>query len=62
MENKFILALKSRTTWTIVALFVIGGVQNITSFIPESIMPIVQSILGLLAVYFKVNTNTDYRD
>ena len=59
--NKIKLILCSKTVWTIVVLFIIGGVQNITQFIPENIMPIIQATLGLLAVYFKVNTNTDYR-
>jgi len=58
--DKFQLALKSRTTWTIVVLFVIGGFQNITGYIPESIMPIINSVLGLLAIYFKISPSQNY--
>lgn len=59
--NKFEQILKSRTCWTIVALFFIGGVQNISGFLPESIMPIIQSILGLLAIYFKITPSQEYK-
>lgn len=59
--TKFQLALKSRTTWMIVGMFVIGGTQNIMPFIPEVFVGTIQTLLGLAAVYFKVNTETDYR-
>ena len=55
------LALRSRTVWTIIALFIIGGFHNITGYIPESLMPYLNSILGLLAIFFKINTKKDYR-
>ena len=58
--NKVTKALSSRTTWTIVAMFLIGGVNAITAFIPESALPLVQGALGILAVYFKVNPSQDY--
>ena len=59
--DKLQLALKSRTVQTIVVLFVIGGFQNITGYIPESIMPFLNSVLGILAIYFKISPSQDYR-
>lgn len=59
--DKFQLALRSRTVQTIVVLFIIGGFQNITGYIPESLMPIISSVLGLLAIYFKVSPSQEYK-
>lgn len=58
--NKVSLALKSKTTWTVVAMFVIGGTNAISSFIPSSLEPVVMGALGLLAVYFKVTPSQKY--
>jgi hypothetical protein len=55
------LALRSRTTWTIVALFVINGVGAISSYIPVSVKPIIDGLLGLAIVYFHVNPSQNYQ-
>ena len=55
-----IKALKSRTVWTVVAMFITGGVGAITSLIPAGDMVYVQGVLGLLAVYFKLNPSQTY--
>lgn len=52
--------LKSRTTWTIVVMFVIGGTNAIASFIPAGIEPYVMGALSLLAMYFHVNPSQNY--
>ncbi len=52
--------IKSRTNWTIVAMFVIGGVEAISGLIPGALLPYVQGVLGLLAMYFKINPSQDY--
>lgn len=49
---KYINLIKSRTFWTIVALFVINGVGGIKEFIPDGFLPVVDAILGLLMIYF----------
>lgn len=54
------LALKSRTVWTVVAMFLIGGVQAIQSSIPVGDVMYVQGFLGILAVYFKLNPSQSY--
>jgi hypothetical protein len=56
------LTLKSRTTWTIVAMFVFGGVQNITQFLPADVASAVTGALSLAAVYFKINPSQNYGD
>jgi len=52
--------IKSRTTWTIVGMFLVGGVNAITEFIPASFLPIVEGGLGILAIYFKQNPSQEY--
>lgn len=58
--NTITLALKSRTVWTVVAMFVIGGFGAISSLIPAGDMVYVQGVLSLLAVYFKLNPSQNY--
>lgn len=53
--DKVLLAIKSRTAWTIVAIFVINGITGIHDFINPSVLTILDPILGLLAIYFRVN-------
>ena len=45
---------KSRTVWTIVVLFLINGVQGIHSMIPAELLPFIDGILSMLAIYFRV--------
>lgn len=52
--------LKSRTVWTVAAMFLIGGVQAVSAFIPESILPFIQAGLSLMAMYFHVNPSQNY--
>ena len=53
--------LKSRTFWTVVAMFVIGGTNAISTYIPTNIEPIVMLILGGLATYFHINPARSYK-
>ena len=46
--------LKSRTVWTIVILFVINGVEGVRGSIPANALPIIDAILSVLAIYFRV--------
>jgi len=39
----------------VVILFLIGGFEAITNFIPGSILTIVMAVLSALAIYFRVN-------
>ena len=52
-ENMNLLKLlKSRTFWSLVALFVINGVGGIRDSIPSGVLPVVDGILGILVIYF----------
>lgn len=52
--------LKSRTFWTILAMFIVGGVNAIVPFMPAEAQTIVMGVLGLLATYFHVNPSQNY--
>ena len=53
--DKVKLALKSRTVWTVVVLFIIHGVTGVHDSIPVAVQPVVDAVLSLLAIYFRVN-------
>lgn len=59
--NKIKLALSSRTVWTLIVLFIINGIAGIHDSINPTVLNVLDPILGILAIYFKVNTSTDYR-
>lgn len=47
---------KSRTFWTVVAMFVVGGGNAILPVIPPAAQTILEALLGLLAAYFHNDT------
>lgn len=51
---------KSRTFWTIVVMFLTGGVNAIVEFIPSEIQAVVMAGLAALASYFHVNPSQRY--
>ena len=50
----------SRTVWMIVLMFLIGGMESIAQFIPDSFETVILGGLGLLAAYFRANTKVDF--
>jgi hypothetical protein len=52
--------LKSRTVWTIAAMFVIGGIQNVTQFMPADLAHFVTGTIAVAAIYFKLNPSQEY--
>lgn len=50
----------SRTFWTVVAMFVIGGLNAIISILPPDVQAAAMGILSALAVYFHVNPSQRY--
>ena len=52
--------LSSRTNWTIVVMFVVGGVEAITAFIPTESLPYIEGLLALLAMYFRSHPKVDF--
>lgn len=58
--QKIWLALKSRTFWTLVVLFIVNGVSGVHEMIPAGWVPLVDTVLGFLTVYFHVNPSQNY--
>lgn len=52
--------LKSRTLWTVALMFLIGGLQAISSFMPENLYLFINTVLLALAAYFKINPSQTY--
>jgi len=46
--------LSSRTVWVIIVLFIINGVTGIREFIPANLLPAIDAILGIAAIYFRI--------
>lgn len=61
LKHKLNLALRSRTVWTIVVLFIINGVAGIRGYIPSDWLPLIDGALGLLAVYFRINPQAEQK-
>ena len=59
--DRLLKALKSRTIWSLVAMVIITGIPAIQDQIPDTIQPMVQLILALLAGYFKLNPSQTYK-
>jgi len=57
--ERLLKILKSRTVWTIVILFVINGVEGIREFIPADALPLIDGVLSILAVYFRIKPKQD---
>lgn len=52
--------LSSRTTWTLVAMFVVNGFQAISPSLPSGIVDFVNLALSLLVGYFHINPSQTY--
>jgi hypothetical protein len=51
--------LRSGTFYTIVLMFLVGGFQNITSFLPAGGEPVIMAVLGVIATWLHVNLATN---
>jgi len=60
--NKILNYLKSRTVWTILVLFLINGIQGIRNFIPANWLPLIDGILSILAIYFRIDQRQDFKE
>ena len=58
--QKIIGAIKSRTVWTIIGLVILNGVPSVTNLLPAGCLPYVNDLLGLLAIYFRVNPQQQF--
>lgn len=46
---------RSATFWTIVLMFIVGGVQAVGSMMPAGIETAVMAVLGVVAAYFHLS-------
>lgn len=53
-------AIKSRTVWTVIVMFVLGGIQNISQFITPELFVLIETILSGLVIYFKLKPSQSY--
>ena len=52
--------IKSRTTWTIVLIFILGGFQAVSDLMPTNLFVLINGLLSAIAVYFKLNPSQKY--
>ncbi len=50
----------SKTFWTVVAMFVVGGGNAIVPVLPTAVQAIVMLVLSGMATYFHVNPSQPY--
>jgi hypothetical protein len=55
-----ITALKSRTVWTIVFMVVTNIVSLLSGILSQEALTLINTVLGALAVYFKLNPTQKY--
>ena len=53
--------LKSRTVWTVFAMFLVGGIQAVSALLPTEGQTLVLAVLSIVAGYFHVNPSQDYK-
>ena len=53
-------ALKSKTVWTIIIMFLLGGTEALSGVIPDEVQTQVLFVLGVLATLFKLNPGQKY--
>ena len=56
--TKIMLALKSRTFWTVVVMLIVNLIPHLP--VSQPLKDLINSILTLLAVYFHVNPSQNY--
>jgi hypothetical protein len=60
MMKTIIKTLKSRTVWTIVLMVATNVVSMLVGVVPPEVLTLINTILGALAVYFKISPSQKY--
>lgn len=50
----------SRQFWVIVAMFLVNGIDAIRDAIPSGLLPVVDAVLGIAAVYLRVKPRQSF--
>ena len=53
--------LKSRQFWTGVALFVVNGFDAIRELMPVEALPYLNGLIGMLMVYFRIDSKQEFK-
>lgn len=53
--EKVSIGLRSKTVWTFIVLFILNGVEGVRDSIPANVMEVLNPILTLAGMYFRVN-------
>jgi hypothetical protein len=62
MAEKLLKVFKSRTFWTLVALFITNGISGIREQLNPAALTTIDAVLGLVATYFHVNPSQNYHE
>lgn len=54
--------LKSRTTWTVIVMFLVGGIEAISSYFSPAVLTLLEGLLGAAAIYFRVDQRVDFTE
>jgi hypothetical protein len=60
MMELIIKSAKSRTVWTIVFIVVTNIVSSLTGVVSPDVLALVNTILGALAVYFRITPSVKF--
>ncbi len=52
--------VQSRQFWTGVVIFIINGFDAVRDLIPAGIVPYLNSVLGMLAIYFRIDAKQKF--
>lgn len=61
MDNQVLKkVISSRQTWVIALMFAVNGITAVREFIPSGLLPVVDALLGLAAIYFRVKPRQSF--
>ena len=52
--------IQSRTFWTIAILIIVNALPSLKEYIPSDLFILLNSVLGALAIYFRVNARVAF--
>lgn len=58
--NVILSWFESRTVWVVILIFVVNGIAGIRELLPGLWLPIVDALLSLAAIYFRVKPKQQF--
>jgi len=62
LKTKVVKGIKSKTVWAITLLVAIAIIPEIQEVFPSHILNIIETALGVIAVYSKLNPSQNYSE